>query len=216
VAKGYGENQPQTVSASVAAKHDFLNEGDVMTPEFITNLASEEQQEIAHELNRRTEFKITEGPTSIVIKRTRLRKKDANDRNSLIEAEQDTFKISEMSTLYGRTDLTGIPVMDFGAQRSVDFGMVKKGEKREHVFEFVNRGDVPLLIEFIDACTCTTVEWSEEPVEPGAKGKIKIIFDSTEKEEAETIGITIFLKNTVPDSGDSIIEMLEYKFDIKK
>jgi len=214
-AKGYGENQPQTVSAKQAAQHEFLNEGDVMTPEFIANLSSEEQQEIAHEINRRTEFKILEGPTSIIIKRTRLRKKDANDRNSLIEMPQDTMKISEMSTLYGREDLSGVPIMHF-EERSIDFGMVKKGEKREHTFSFTNRGDVPLVIEFIDACTCTTVDWSEKPVEPGERGEIKVTFDSTEKEEAETIGITIFLENTVPVSGDSIIEMLEYKFDIKK
>jgi peptidoglycan-associated lipoprotein len=215
VAKGYGENQPQTVSAKQAAQHEFLNEGDVMTPEFIANLSGEEQQEIAHEINRRTEFKILEGPTSIVIKRTRLRKKDANDRNSLIEMPKDTMKISEMSTLYGREDLSGVPIMHF-EERSIDFGMVKKGEKREHTFEFVNRGDVPLVIEFIDACTCTTVDWSEEPVEPGERGAINVTFDSAEKDEAETIGITIFLENTVPVSGDSIIEMLEYKFDIQK
>lgn len=215
VAKGYGENQPQTVSAKQATQHEFLQEGDVLTPEYITKLPNEEQQEVAHEINRRTEFKIIEGPTSIIIKRTRLLKKDANDRNTLIQVEPDTFKISEMSTLYGRTDLKGIPIMDF-EERSIDFGKVKKGEKREHIFEFVNRGDVPLVIEFIDACTCTTVDWSEEPVKPGEKGKIKVTFDSTEKEEAETIGISIFLENTVPGSGDSIIEMLEYKFDIKK
>lgn len=214
-AKGYGKTQPKIVSAKQAAANPFLKEGDEITEAYINALANEEQREIAHEINRRTEFKIIEGPTSIVIKRTLLRKKDANDRNRLIEVEQDTFQISEMSTLYGKKDLKGVPIMHF-EERSIDFGLVKRGEKRQHTFEFVNRGDVDLVIEFIDACDCTTVEWSEEPVKPGERGKINITFDSTDKEEAETIGLSIFLKNTVPVTDDSIIEMLEYKFDIKK
>ena len=38
--------------------YTFLSEGDVLTEEFITALEDEEQQEICHQLNRRTEFQV--------------------------------------------------------------------------------------------------------------------------------------------------------------
>lgn len=54
---GYGKLQPKVVSKSIAKEHDFLNEGDVLTEEFVLGLTPE-QQEIADQLNRRTEFKV--------------------------------------------------------------------------------------------------------------------------------------------------------------
>ena len=56
-AKGYGESVPKTINKKMAKQHDFLNEGDVLTEEFILNLTPE-QQEIADQINRRTEFKV--------------------------------------------------------------------------------------------------------------------------------------------------------------
>ncbi len=57
-AKGYGKRQPQVVDSNLAKKYPFLFEGDVLTPEFIEKLPNEEQREIAHQVNRRTEFKV--------------------------------------------------------------------------------------------------------------------------------------------------------------
>ncbi len=71
-AVGYGESVPFTVTAKVAEKYPFLKEGDVLTEDFINKLETEEQKEIAHQLNRRTEFKIIEGPESIKIEEKRL------------------------------------------------------------------------------------------------------------------------------------------------
>lgn len=56
-AKGYGESEPKTITRKIAEQHDFLKEGDVLTEEFVLQLAPE-QQEIADQLNRRTEFKV--------------------------------------------------------------------------------------------------------------------------------------------------------------
>lgn len=56
-AKGYGESVPKTINKKMAKRYDFLNEGDVLTEEFILNLTPE-QQEIADQINRRTEFKV--------------------------------------------------------------------------------------------------------------------------------------------------------------
>ena len=56
-AKGYGESVPKSINKKMAKQYDFLNEGDVLTEEFILNLPPE-QQEIADQINRRTEFKV--------------------------------------------------------------------------------------------------------------------------------------------------------------
>lgn len=56
-AVGYGETQPKVVTRKLASQHDFLQEGDILTEEFITHL-TEEQQEICNALNRRTVFKV--------------------------------------------------------------------------------------------------------------------------------------------------------------
>lgn len=56
-AKGYGESTPKTINKKMAREYDFLKEGDVLTEEFILNLPPE-QQEIADQINRRTEFKV--------------------------------------------------------------------------------------------------------------------------------------------------------------
>ena len=56
-AKGYGESVPKTINKRMAEQYDFLKEGDVLTEEFIEQLPPE-QQEIADQINRRTEFKV--------------------------------------------------------------------------------------------------------------------------------------------------------------
>lgn len=57
--KGYGESMPKEIDKSIAKKYDFLNEGDVLSEAFITRLSSEEQREICHQINRRTDFGLT-------------------------------------------------------------------------------------------------------------------------------------------------------------
>ncbi|PXV64698.1 peptidoglycan-associated lipoprotein [Dysgonomonas alginatilytica] len=54
---GYGKLQPKVVTKSIVKKYDFLQVGDVLTEEFILALPPE-QQEIADQINRRTEFKV--------------------------------------------------------------------------------------------------------------------------------------------------------------
>lgn len=56
-AKGYGESVPKTINKKMVKQFDFLKEGDVLTEEFILTLPPE-QQEIADQINRRTEFKV--------------------------------------------------------------------------------------------------------------------------------------------------------------
>jgi peptidoglycan-associated lipoprotein len=56
-AKGYGKNMPKEINKKMARSFNFLKEGDKLTEEFILNLPPE-QQDIADQINRRTEFKV--------------------------------------------------------------------------------------------------------------------------------------------------------------
>jgi len=57
-AKGYGESQPKEVDAKTAKLYPFLKEGDILTEKFITSLPTEQDQEIANQINRRTEMQV--------------------------------------------------------------------------------------------------------------------------------------------------------------
>ncbi len=57
-AKGYGESQPKVVDEKLVATQDYLEVDDVLTEAFINQLGSPELEERAHQVNRRTEFKV--------------------------------------------------------------------------------------------------------------------------------------------------------------
>lgn len=213
VAKGYGENVPQTISARMSAAKDLFEVGTVLTPGFIDSLDTEEMRELAHDFNRRTEFKIIEGPTSIVIRRARLQKSD--DPNTVINKLGEEIKISPLSALYNKDVYEGVPILVVD-DRTINFGTVKKGEKREHTFRISNKGDEIAKIALVSVCECTTVEKDWDEIQPGQTVELKIIFDSSEKDESEIIDIDIFLDNEIPESEDPWIEKLRYRFDIQK
>ncbi|MEM6379843.1 MAG: OmpA family protein, partial [Bacteroidota bacterium] len=220
VAKGYGKKIPQILSKRIADRHEFMAEGDVLTRPYIDSLASEEEMEIAHQINRRTEFKILEGPTFISIPRQEYRKRTIlvppPDRKTEIKNEDGAAKIEidKRSSLYGQEDVEGLPILVF-KERFTDFGMVKQGEKREYVYEVTNKGPVEAKIAVISTCDCTEASEEKSRIKPGETIKINIIFDSTDKEEAEVITMDMFLENKDKE-GNPIIERFEYKFDIEK
>jgi peptidoglycan-associated lipoprotein len=57
ISKGYGEDKPFTVDENTQAKYSFLPSGTVLNETFILTLTPEQQQ-IANQINRRTEFKV--------------------------------------------------------------------------------------------------------------------------------------------------------------
>jgi peptidoglycan-associated lipoprotein len=57
-AKGYGESSPKVVDADIASQWSFLKNGTTLSESFINTLSTEEQKEIAHQINRRTEFRV--------------------------------------------------------------------------------------------------------------------------------------------------------------
>jgi len=56
-AAGYGKSQPKEVTKNMAKKYEFLQEGQKLDPAFIETFPKNEQ-EIADQINRRTEFKV--------------------------------------------------------------------------------------------------------------------------------------------------------------
>ena len=55
--QGYGETRPKTVTKKIAREYPQFQEGDVLTEEYIEAL-NEEDQEVADQINRRTEFSV--------------------------------------------------------------------------------------------------------------------------------------------------------------
>lgn len=99
-------------------------------------------------------------------------------------------------------------------QKVIDLGAVKKGEKREATFEFTNVSDQDVEIEFISVCECTEYDHTSLPVKPGEKGKIDIVFDSSQKEKSDQITLDILLTNVEPKTGYQIVEQCFYKFEL--
>lgn len=57
-AVGYGESTPKVVDQQTAEEAPFLKVGTTLTEQFINSLPNDEQKEIAHQINRRTEFRV--------------------------------------------------------------------------------------------------------------------------------------------------------------
>ena len=60
-----------------------------------------------------------------------------------------------------------------------DFGKIPQGKPVYHTFEVTNTGKTPLKLDNVQAsCGCTTPEWSQDPIAPGATAKIKVGFNA--------------------------------------
>ncbi len=57
-ARGYGPDQPRVVDEKIAAQYGFLKVGDTLAKAYIDLLPKDQDKEIAHQLNRRTEFRV--------------------------------------------------------------------------------------------------------------------------------------------------------------
>jgi Protein of unknown function (DUF1573). len=79
-------------------------------------------------------------------------------------------------------------------EKSYDFGKVNEEEgKVTHVFEFVNKGNTPLVINRVQAsCGCTTPVWTKDPIEPGKKGAINVTYAAAGRPGVFTKTITVY------------------------
>ena len=216
---GYGEKLPATVDVETASENTFLTEGWVLDFNLVSKISPKENREVAHQFNRRTEFRIIAGPTNIKIKKLEKRLKKPTPKPKVITNPKKKRKKKKSkrrnANPIGDTLPPNGPKMVFDYSE-IDFGTVKKGEKREHIFNFTNKGDETLKIEFVSVCDCTTADYSTAPVNPGQNGTIKIVFDSSTMEKSEKLDIDIILENEDPKTGYQIVERVTYTFQLEE
>src|SRR5690606_27985173 len=146
--------------------------------------------EAEHQLNRRTEFKIIEGPTTIPVRR-------------------EVRKVRERTQQKGNQQSDQYPVIEFG-QDQYDLGSVRKPAIKSGQIEFTNTGNAPLVIEVASGCDCTTLDWPRAPVPPGGKGIIQIQYDSSKRDaglQEVTVDILANTQNAV--TSTTFIVMVE-------
>jgi hypothetical protein len=67
-------------------------------------------------------------------------------------------------------------------EKSHDFGSIAEGIKVSHDFEFTNTGDTNLLLVNVQAsCGCTVPSWPKQPIKPGEKAKITVVYNSARR-----------------------------------
>ena len=82
-------------------------------------------------------------------------------------------------------------------ETSFDFGKIPQGRPVTHNFEVVNNSTKPLMIENVEAsCGCTTPEWTEKPIAPGATSVIKVGFNASSEGKFQK-SITIYYGDKV-------------------
>ncbi len=75
------------------------------------------------------------------------------------------------------------------------FGKIPQGRPVIHIFEIVNTGKQPLMLENVQAsCGCTTPEWSREAILPGATASIKVGYNAYSEGHFNKT-VTIFYNN---------------------
>jgi len=83
------------------------------------------------------------------------------------------------------------PKLNF-TRESHDFGEIPEGKVATHEYEFVNTGDLPLIISNVQAsCGCTTPFWTKEPVMPGKKGIVKASYNSVGRPGSFSKSVTV-------------------------
>jgi hypothetical protein len=64
-------------------------------------------------------------------------------------------------------------------ETTVDMGDLVKGKDHEHIFQFRNLTDAPILVDNVRAgCGCTATDWENVPVAPGEVGSINVTYDA--------------------------------------
>jgi Protein of unknown function (DUF1573) len=64
-------------------------------------------------------------------------------------------------------------------ETSHDFGKIPQGRPVTYIFEIVNTGKEPLVLDNVQAsCGCTTPQWSKDPIAPGATAKITVGYNA--------------------------------------
>ncbi len=107
------------------------------------------------------------------------------------------FFISSVAVAQEEASMPG-PVITF-EESEFSFGDINQGDKVEHIFNFENTGDSPLIITNVQTtCGCTATNWEREPILPGTKSTIKVNFNSAGKMGRQNKVITIVSNSVAP------------------
>ena len=128
-------------------------------------------------------FKDFPGISSFIAFLTACGNADKKTSDAAISATTEKTAAAE-----GQPELTTVQWLD-----SVqNFGKVTDGEKVIITFHFKNTGTKPLVISNVQAsCGCTVPSKPEEPIAPGAEGKITAEFNSEGRVGKATKNITV-------------------------
>lgn len=148
--------------------------------------------------------------TSIIILSCQNKTEVKNPGDPILEkiAGKDYAKMIEIPTTPdGQVDTSNTAIIQL-QQATFDFDTIFQGDKAEHTFHFTNTGKKELyILQTNTSCGCTVPEYSKDPVAPGEKGSIHVIFDSTGKKGAQNRRISL-ITNAFP--SEKIIRMTGY------
>jgi hypothetical protein len=86
-----------------------------------------------------------------------------------------------------------------------DYGNIKYDGDPYCSFEFKNTGNEPLIISNAKgSCGCTVPEWPKEPIAPGAKGAIRVKYDT---KRPGPINKSVTITSNAINSPDMIIRI---------
>ncbi len=151
-----------------------------------------------HRYNRRTEFKIIAGPTSIKVRETKLQKTNGNGGIGQVVPQAPKKK------------------HDLKFEKDFfDLGTLMQGDKRKVEFKFTNTGSEPLKIDFASgSCGCTVPDWPRKTFQPGESGVIEVEYDSKEKEGQQDNSVDVIL-TAVDEKGYPILFTATFKAFVK-
>lgn len=89
------------------------------------------------------------------------------------------------------------PVITFD-EETINIGEIKRGEKRDIVYNFTNTGKTDLIIELITACKCTSTDWTRGKIAPYGRGQISVTFDSKDQARGPLKKTIDIISNTDP------------------
>ena len=92
------------------------------------------------------------------------------------------FSVFAQNKVKKEAEPTCVPKVTTGAEiefdkNVLDLGTLEIGDVKTDILTFTNVGNKPLvLFDVIASCDCTELEWQKQPIMPGKKGEIKVIY----------------------------------------
>ena len=82
---------------------------------------------------------------------------------------------------------------------SYDFGTIIEGEMVVCYFDYENQGKGELVITSVEAgCGCTSPDWNREPLKPGEKDQLKVVFNASGRSGSQLKSVTVVSNALTP------------------